>query len=591
MKADRLIAAWLGFSLLGAAAHPAEAPPTPEAAQALALFEATQDLWLERNQRVMTVANRIRIAGLEICAGRRSPVFGLLALTEKELSRWGKDYAAERWGIDERVRVLWVQPGSAAAAGGIRSGDAVLRIDGKRVRTGAGLAARFSRSREKPYRFEVERDGHRLDQQVEYRPGCFSPARVVFDDWINAWVGGGAGGQMAVTTGLLRFVASDDELAVVIGHELGHHVSGRGGYEEAEAHADYVGLYFAARAGYDIGVAPGLWRRWGLASPGSLVVQRRSSHPNSPERALALAETAAEIRKKQAGSQPLLPNENRLAPDEGRAEEMRAAQVEQALEDFVALQLRLAPVASRLLESSSEHCGRHVAPSLRATFAPWRGWEVPDRWYYDVFRDDFDEIGVHVTGVLDGAAAGSLKRGDVVVAVNDRKPETANELLDALEEVGTGAIRLALIRDGEPRVVEVELPIACNHAVVLAPTPVAATGRIPRTYVWIGQGMLALAESDDELAFAIAHELGHRRLGDRRTAYRKNELEADRIAIAMMRRAGYEPRSGIGLLERSALDHPWMIEDCRKERLGVMTRHCRIAERLVAIHTSLDGGG
>ena len=53
-----------------------------------------------------------------------------------------------------------------------------------------------------------------------------------------------------MTTGMLRFVESDDEIALILGHEIAHHILGHP-YSRPlyEADSDYMGCYLAARGG------------------------------------------------------------------------------------------------------------------------------------------------------------------------------------------------------------------------------------------------------------------------------------------------------------------------------------------------------
>ena len=156
--------------------------------------------------------------------------------------------------------------------------------------------------------------------------------------------------SVAITTGMLRFVASDDELALVLGHEIAHNtlkhrnamvqngvagsLLGIGGgllaggpvgavigvglaiqgatfgaganSQEFESEADYIGAYFAARAGYNVENAADLLRRFAVLDPGAIDL-RGTSHPSTALRFLALEQTGAEIRDKRAAGAPLLP--------------------------------------------------------------------------------------------------------------------------------------------------------------------------------------------------------------------------------------------------------------------------------------------
>ena len=150
---------------------------------------------------------------------------------------------------------------------------------------------------------------------------------VVFEsDQINAFAL--PGGKVGVYTALIKLADSDDEIAVVMGHEVAH-VSSRHGSErqsqamlvglggaalaigtekdknqqyymlaygltstlgtlkysrDHEREADAVGLQFAARAGYDPRAAASFWRKMAAKETGGRPPAWLSTHPPSEER-------------------------------------------------------------------------------------------------------------------------------------------------------------------------------------------------------------------------------------------------------------------------------------------------------------------
>jgi predicted Zn-dependent protease len=192
----------------------------------------------------------------------------------------------------------------------------------------------------------LRRNGLRVQAQVQPAVVCDFPVTIGASDKVNAYADGD---RMIVTQGMLRFVQNDQELAVVLGHELAHnamgHLSaktansvmgGAGGFmldvlvaaagvntggaftrmgmkagadafsTDFEREADYVGLYMIARAGFEIEAAPNFWRRMGMRQPGS--IEHASTHPSTADRAVALEGTVAEVRRKQAAGLPLVPD-------------------------------------------------------------------------------------------------------------------------------------------------------------------------------------------------------------------------------------------------------------------------------------------
>jgi len=146
------------------------------------------------------------------------------------------------------------------------------------------------------------------------------------------------GGKIAVFTGILdQLQLSDDETAMVVGHEMAHalreharariaktqgtgtllsigaQILGLGGLgdvaanigtqlitlkfsREDEIDADLVGLELAARAGFNPDAAISLWEKMGKASGGSGGPGFLSTHPSGPDRIKRLQENVPRVR-------------------------------------------------------------------------------------------------------------------------------------------------------------------------------------------------------------------------------------------------------------------------------------------------------
>ena len=74
---------------------------------------------------------------------------------------------------------------------------------------------------------------------------------------------------------------------------------------EFEREADYVGAYYAARAGYDISGTENVWRAFALEDARSISLT--TDHPTSPARFVFMRKTIAEIEDKERRHLPLMP--------------------------------------------------------------------------------------------------------------------------------------------------------------------------------------------------------------------------------------------------------------------------------------------
>jgi hypothetical protein len=84
-----------------------------------------------------------------------------------------------------------------------------------------------------------------------------------------------------VTLGMLDFIDNRDQLAVVIGHEIGHiilgHTMGNTHEPENEYKSDMIGMFLAHKAGYSLCGMDTLWRRMGE----NYMSLHTGSHPNA----------------------------------------------------------------------------------------------------------------------------------------------------------------------------------------------------------------------------------------------------------------------------------------------------------------------
>lgn len=269
------------------------------------LCEASFREMSARGRRLIEVSTRVRLAAVDLCRGKVAPVLGLQVTSTRDLPAAFLTPAVRTVLRGEGAYVVSVLDDSAAKRAGILAGDRIVSIDGHLVETDWEVHTRRARAGSSSLRFSLERNGQSLEHDVPYEPGCYyQPFLALSSSW-NAFANR-RDNSIVVYSELVRAAETDDELAMVIGHELGHIVLAHDGSKvSAEADADYFGAYAAARAGYDPAAGSRLWAELARTKVGSLISY--GTHPTAPERTLALAQAVEEIRVKRAEGSALEP--------------------------------------------------------------------------------------------------------------------------------------------------------------------------------------------------------------------------------------------------------------------------------------------
>ena len=307
--------------------------------------------FLDTEARVARVAYPVLFHNAALCGTDTTYSLGISGWTTEQMDEEYRDIAKEEFEIGSALTVVNAAPDSSAERVDIRVGDKIASVDGEPLDDGEDamedLLEILDESNGKEVQLGIIRDGRA--RTVAVRPDwvCAFPVHWGLSDEVNAFADGDG---IYVTTGFLRFVEDDDELAAVIGHELAHNTRGHieakrgnefigillgalvsvaigvdmtetgraiGAYaysQEFEAEADYVGVYHAARAGYDVRNAMKFWRRMAAENPHAIHLEG-TTHPSTAKRFLAMEKAIEEVEEKQKKGLPLIPNEEQPASD------------------------------------------------------------------------------------------------------------------------------------------------------------------------------------------------------------------------------------------------------------------------------------
>ena len=293
--------------------------------------EAPGSMLRAADHRIGEIAYRFALGGARFCPAPH-PVTGLLFHHLDEYDAAGRAVMIERHGLDRGLGVLSVIGGSPAAAAGLQAGDVIVAVNAKPVRRDASLAPPRATPRRAvleaaeiqveealrrgPADLTVLRDGEERLIRLASTPGCPVRVRLARSAQTNAFANGR---YVTLTTSGLDFARSDDEIAVMIGHELAHNILGhparldeqgvpRGGLlrgfganaakvRATEEEADRLGISLVWAAGFDTSAAIPFWRRYYERFDGPQLFR---THPTLATRERIITETLAAL---DAGAQ------------------------------------------------------------------------------------------------------------------------------------------------------------------------------------------------------------------------------------------------------------------------------------------------
>jgi hypothetical protein len=273
--------------------------------------------------RLATIAERLTIANVDLC-DQRQPALGMVLHSLRQYRESDWPIVKRVFGFRVPVAVEAVIAGGAAQASGVTANDGVLAIGDQFLPTSVAEAtnpASADRDRAlslvdgapigEPLTITIERNKEAARYSVTPHAACRSRFEIVVGNGYDAQADG-----TNVQLGERFFEGmSDEEIAVVVAHELAHNIlhhrsrldaagisrgfAGEFGrnarlIRETEDQADQLSIYLLANAGYDPLAAGRFWRARGnkMGIEGLL---RSRTHSSAGSRAKMMDTIAASI--------------------------------------------------------------------------------------------------------------------------------------------------------------------------------------------------------------------------------------------------------------------------------------------------------
>lgn len=187
--------------------------------------------------RVASVTYRLALANKALCHGAVTPQLGFTLHGIEQYEVADRPRVAVGFALGSYAGVMAVVSGSPAGEAGLTAEDQLVSVNGRALITGVAGAnlppTRAFVQRTQEIMLEEMKTGEvtlrvssaRGLRDVRFTPelGCSSNVELVPGDEVNAWADGQ---RVVIGAGLLARCGTDDDLALVIAHELAHNLLG-----------------------------------------------------------------------------------------------------------------------------------------------------------------------------------------------------------------------------------------------------------------------------------------------------------------------------------------------------------------------------
>lgn len=278
-----------------------------------------------RYARVQDIAFPLLTLATERCGRRNRDVLGIALHTADDYPKAQQDASQALFGPLDGVHIKHRFAGSHAATV-LKDGDKLLSINNTPVPDSSSLTSKrlsnlLEHAPSEPISLNINRKGEPLTVEVKPTRICNYPVLISGQDAVNAYADGSS---ITLNAGLIRFASKDEELALIIAHELAHNIDDHGidklkggiagalvdvtisaatggispGFaaviganifsQQYEVEADQLAIQLLHQRGYKIDNLPEFWRRMATIHPSSITHDDHASHPTTVERYLIM---------------------------------------------------------------------------------------------------------------------------------------------------------------------------------------------------------------------------------------------------------------------------------------------------------------
>ena len=319
-------------------------PSKINGASSITIRDPVIDTLLERQERIYRIAAPLIIKNAVLCRTQARPLLGFTAKNQYSYPPELSVAARQSLGLDERLQVMQILDGSGAMRAGLKRGDILQTIQDITIPTGPQAEPEAARMLSPILKnlteinITVIRQNQPITVNVPLTLACAFAIDVGNTQNVNAYADGR---RILLTRGLLDWLSTDEDVAVIIAREIAHNVlqhakqlqqmatlsividnlllfkpdqvaaNSSNGIkitpEKMDQDADRLALFMLARAGYDLASFTRVMQKLAQIPNASQANTYPALHPWTEGRQSVIQSTMKEIRQKQSAKKALVP--------------------------------------------------------------------------------------------------------------------------------------------------------------------------------------------------------------------------------------------------------------------------------------------